>query len=105
MKMLRVFMGEKDHYKGVPMHEYILKRCYKIGIAGATVFHGIMGYGRKRHIHRIDFFSLSGDLPIVMEIVDKKENIALIRDEISQLPFDGLMIEKEVEVTFVNKEK
>lgn len=103
MKMLRVFMGEKDHHKGIPMHEYILKLCYQKGIAGATVFHGIMGYGRKRHIHRSDFFSLSGDLPIVIEIIDKKENIALIRDEISQLPFDGLMIEKEVEVTFVNK--
>ena len=39
-----------------------------------------------------------------MEIVDTKENISLIREEIAQLPFDGLMIEKAVEVTFVNKE-
>lgn len=99
MKLLRVYMGEHDKYKGLSMYEYILKRCYELGIAGATVIKGCIGYGRKRHIHRDDFFNLSGDLPIIIEIIDSKEKIQEIRNEIEQLPFDGIIIAQDVDAT------
>ena len=90
-------MGEHDRYKGIPMYEYIIKTCYKNGIEGATVFKGIMGYGQNRHIHRNDILTLSSDLPIIMEIIDKKENIELIKNIVKELPFDGIVITKEVD--------
>ena len=103
MRKLKVFLGEKDTCKGYPMYEYILKICSKTGIAGATVYKGIMGYGKKRHIHRNDFFSLSGDLPIIIEIYDTKEKIKKLREEINKLPFDGLIATQEVDVIYKEK--
>lgn len=103
MKKLKIYLGEKDSCKGYPMYEYILKLSYKLKISGATVYKGIMGYGKKHHIHRNDFFSLSGDLPIVIEIFDSKEKIRTLRDEIEKLPFDGLIATQDVEVIYKTK--
>lgn len=103
MQMLRVFMGENDLYHSKPMYEHIVQLCYQAGIAGATVFKGIMGYGQKRHIHRSDFFSLSGDQPVIVEIIDEKEKIAAIRPQIEALSFDGILIVREVDVSIIRK--
>ena len=103
MKILRIYMGEHDKYKHYPMYEYILKRCYELKIAGATVIKGIMGFGQNRHIHRSDFFTLSEDLPIIIEIVDTEEKIKVIENEVSQLPFDGIMVVHNAEVITVKK--
>jgi len=104
MQMLRVFLGEQDHYKNKPMYEYILQMCYNEGIAGATVFKGLMGYGHKRHIHRTDFFSLSGDQPIIIEIIESKEQIAKLKPQIEALPFDGILIVRDVDVSIIRKD-
>lgn len=103
MKKLKIYLGEKDTCKGYSMYEYILKLSYKHNISGATVYKGIMGYGRKRHIHRNDFFSLSGDLPIIIEIFDSKEKIKILQDEIEKLPFDGLITTQDVELIYKTK--
>ena len=103
MKKLKIYLGEKDKCKGYPMYEYILKLSYQHKISGATVYKGIMGYGKKRHIHRNDFFSLSGDLPIIIEIFDSKEKIKVLRDEIEKLPFDGLIATQDVDVIYKTK--
>jgi len=103
MKKLKIYLGEKDTCKGYPMYEYILKLSHKHKISGATVYKGIMGYGRKGHIHRKNFFSLSGDLPIIIEIFDSKEKIQILRDEIEKLPFDGLIATQDVEVIYKTK--
>ncbi len=103
MRKLKIFLGEKDKCKGYPMYEYILKICKEMDIVGATVYKGIMGYGKKKHIHRNDFFSLSGDLPIIIEIYDKKEKIEELRNEINKLPFDGLIATQDVEVIYKEK--
>ena len=103
MRKLKVFLGEKDRYKGYPIYEYILKICRDLDISGATVYKGIMGYGKKKHIHRNDFFSLAGDLPIIIEIYDTKEKIAVLREKINELPFDGLIATQDVEVIYKEK--
>ncbi len=97
MKLLRVYLGEKDVCKGKPMAEHIVKMCYDHGIKGATVCKGILGYGEKRHIHRTDFFSLSGDLPVIVEVVDEDDKIQKLMESIRKLPFDGLMVVMDVQ--------
>jgi len=92
MKLLKIYLGEADVCKGKPMAEHIVKMCYDHGIKGATVCKGTLGYGEKRHIHRSDFFSLSGDLPVIVEIVDEDDKIQRLIEDIRKLPFDGLIV-------------
>jgi PII-like signaling protein len=49
-------------------------------------------------MHRSDFFSLSPDLPIVLEIVDEEERINLFLKEIDNIDFDGLVFTADVNV-------
>lgn len=98
MKLLRIYLGEKDRHGGKPLFEYLVKQAYELGMKGVTVYRGIMGFGHKRHIHRSDFFSLSPDLPIVLEIVDEEVRINEFLRELDGIDFDGLVLLIDVEV-------
>ncbi len=69
-KLLRIFIGEQDKWEGTPLFEAIVMIARKEGMAGATVLKGIMGFGRKSHMHTATLFRLSEDLPMIIEIVD-----------------------------------
>lgn len=103
MKLLKIYFGETEVYKSKPLFEYVVELCYKNGIAGVTVLKGFMSYGIKRHVHRSDFFSLSGDLPIVIEIVDEIGKIDFVKSKIEQLSFNGIIIESNIKFTRINK--
>lgn len=105
MKLLRIYLGEKDSKSGKPLAEYIVELAYKEKMTGITVCKGIMGFGKKRHLHRSDFFTLSEDLPIVIDIVDEKEKIESFVNKIKDLNFDGLIVEIPVNAFYVGNEK
>jgi hypothetical protein len=46
-KLMRVFMGEADRWHETPLYEAIVQKLRMMGIAGATVYRGILGYGAK----------------------------------------------------------
>ncbi len=73
--LLRIFIGESDEFGGRPLHEAIVLKAREMGLAGATVLRGPMGFGRSSHLHTAKILRLSEDLPIVIEMVDTPENI------------------------------
>ena len=74
-KLIRIFVGESDHLHHIPVYEKIVQEARKLHLAGATVFKGIMGYGKTSRIHTAKILRLSEDMPIVIEIVDEEEKI------------------------------
>ncbi len=74
-KLLRIFIGESDKSGTIPVYENIVLEARKFGLAGATVFKGIMGYGGTSIIHTSKILRLSEDLPLIIEIVDSVEKI------------------------------
>jgi len=85
-KLLRIFVGESDRYKGRPLYEAIVHRAHELGLAGATVWRGIEGYGAASRIHTAKILRLSEDLPILIEIVDTEDKIRQALPE-----FDDMM--------------
>lgn len=49
----------------------------ELGLAGATVVRGPMGFGANSHLHTAKILRLSTDLPVIIEIVDSQEKIDL----------------------------
>ena len=96
--LVRVFFGEDAKYQGKPLYRYVVEFCREKGIAGATVFRGILGYGKSSVIHKAGIFSLSSDLPIVVEIVDCEEKIQEILPELSKLVKDGIITLEKVKI-------
>jgi PII-like signaling protein len=75
-RLLEIHLAEGDRYGGKPLCEVLLAKCQEMGIAGATVFRGIEGYGETAAIHRKHL--LANYQPIVVVIIDSEENIGRI---------------------------
>jgi hypothetical protein len=96
--LLRIFVGESDKWQGKNLYLAILELLRERGIAGATVLRGIEGFGAKQHRHSTRILSLSLDLPIVIEAVDREDKIRAILPDLDAMIGDGLVVMQPVEV-------
>jgi len=97
-QLVRIFIGESDRWKGHPLYEAIILKAREMGIAGATMLRGLMGYGANSRIHTAKILRLSEDLPIVVEIVDSPEKISTLLPVIEEMVGDGLITLENVRV-------
>jgi len=75
LERLRVYTDESDTIDGRSVYSQIVEAAHRHGLAGATVFRGMMGYGGNSRIHTSRLLELSSDLPVVVEIIDAPERI------------------------------
>ena len=98
--LLRIFIGEEDRYKGKPLYKYLVEWFREEGLAGATVLRGITGFGKSSHIHTTTILRLSTDLPIVIEVADKRENIERIKPKLEGIIKKGLITEEKIKIVY-----
>src|ERR1700686_4791275 len=89
-KLLRLHFGESDQYNGKQLYEAIVDRCKELGIAGATVFRGLEGYGESAEIHR--HHAIRKDQPIVVTIVDTAENLERLIPVVEEMMDTGMIV-------------
>jgi len=102
---LRIYIGESDRYKGKPLYKYLVETMRAEGICGATVLRGITGYGKTSRIHSPSILRLSTDLPIVVEVVARKESIERLKPWLMEVVKEGLITEESVNVVFYGGEE
>ena len=49
--LMRVFIGESDKYEGKSLSQYLVEFFKQEGLAEATIFRGIGGFGKKSKLH------------------------------------------------------
>ena len=96
--LLRIHVGEDDRWQGRPLYEAIVLKARELGLAGATVLRGSMGFGAGSRIHTAKLLRLSEDLPLVIEIVDGREKIEALLPHLDDLVPDGLVTLERVRV-------
>jgi uncharacterized protein len=96
--LLRIFVGEDDHYKGHPLYEAIVLKAREMHLAGATVLRGPLGFGKSSHMHTAKILRLSMDLPMVIEIVDSLEKINAFLPHIEGMMRGGLVTMERAQV-------
>jgi uncharacterized protein len=96
--LLRIFMGEDDRQKHLPLYEAIVLKAREMHLAGATVFRGLLGFGRSSRMHRANLLRLSADLPIVIEIVDTQEKIDAFLPHLEPMMGGGLVTLERAQV-------
>lgn len=97
-KLVRVFLGESDRWKGQPLYVAIVEAMRKAGLAGATVFKGVLGFGAHSVVHAARIVDLSSDLPIVIELVDSEEKVAAFLPTLDAMIGEGLVTIEKVDV-------
>jgi PII-like signaling protein len=97
-RRLTVYVGEGDRWQHRPVFTEIVHRAHAAGLAGASVFRGVEGYGGSQLIHTTRLLSLSEDLPVAVVVVDEPERIEAFLPRLEGLVRDGLVLLDDVEV-------
>ncbi len=97
-RRLRIFVNERERHGGRPLFEAIVFKARELGLVGATVFRGAMGYGRVTTLRRPSILEISEDLPILVEVVDSAEKIELLLAELPDMVEYGLSVIDDVEI-------
>jgi len=103
--LLRIFIGESDRHAGMLLYEWIVRTAREHGLAGATVFRGVEGFGARSRVRTAKILDLSTDLPIVLEIVDTLEKIDAFLPVIDDAITDGLATVEKVQIRFYRSGK
>ncbi|WLW57488.1 DUF190 domain-containing protein [Streptomyces sp. YU58] len=95
---LTVFVGEHDTWHRRPLYSEIVHRAHAAGLAGASAFRGVEGFGASSLIHTSRLLSLSEDLPVAVVIVDDEERVRAFLPQLDELVTEGLVTLDDCEV-------
>ena len=93
--LVRIFFGDTAKWRHIPLDRALVERLRSEGFAGATVFHGVAGFGAASVIHTAHIVDLSGDLPVVVEVVDDKEHIDKLLPILDEMITGGALVTME----------
>jgi PII-like signaling protein len=97
-KLMRIFVGEQDRWRGKPLHEAIVESLRSNDIAGVTVYRGIYGYGAHRRFHKEKRLGLSHDQPIILSVIDEEAKLRAYLPVLEQMVEEGLVVLSDVDV-------
>jgi uncharacterized protein len=97
-KRLCVFIGETDQWNHRPLYAEIVHRAHRSGLAGASVLHGIEGFGASKRMHSLRLLSLAEDLPCLVVIIDTAARIDAFLPQVEEIVTEGLIVLDDVEV-------
>lgn len=97
-----VYLSDGARHRGVPVYTSVLDLLFKNGIAGASVFKGVAGFGADHHMHAAHILELSDHLPIKVEFIDSTEKVESILPQLKEQCGCGLIEIQETSV-FVPK--
>jgi hypothetical protein len=90
-QLLRIFIGQDDKFQGKALYEAIVLKAREAGLAGATVYKGMLGFGANSRVHTSKILRLSQSMPVVVEIVDTPENIQDFLPTLDDMITEGLV--------------
>ncbi len=100
--LLRIFLSSTDQVKQDLLSESIVLSARKEGLAGATVFKGIMGFGASSVLHSYKFWEITDKVPAVIEIIDEEKKIRefyeTIRLQLESMRYGCLVTIESIEV-------
>jgi len=96
--LVRIYTDEGQRNGGRPLYEAIVMKARELGLAGATVLRGPMGFGQSHAIHTAKILDLSAKLPLVIEIVDVEEKVQALLAALGDMRDIGLVTTEKVQV-------
>jgi uncharacterized protein len=96
-----IYLCDTAKHHGVPVYTSVLDFLFKSGIAGASVFKGVAGFGSHHRMHSAHILEISDHLPIKIEFIDSREKIEAILEELKKRTTSGLIEMSETTVVHV----
>lgn len=96
--LLRLILSESRTHDDRPLFRKLLEVLRAEGMAGATLFKGIGGFGHDRYMRTINLEVTSVDLPIVIEVVDTQDQIDRVLPKVEALMEGGVIMMERAHV-------
>jgi len=96
--LMRIHIGESDHWQGKPLFQAIVEMLRREKFSGVTVLRGVGGFGSSSIYHTDKILRLSQDLPIVIEVVEYNERIEQVLPRLDTMVEGGLITLERVRV-------
>ena len=93
--LVRIFLGESDRFHHTPLPRALLERLRREGFAGATVIHGVAGFGASSVIHTASLIELSTDLPVLIEVVEDESHVEKLLPILDDMISGGALVTVE----------
>lgn len=97
-KRVRIYVSEDDRADGRPLHLAILELLRRENAQGATVLKGVEGFGAAGRIHASNLADVAWRLPVVVEWIDRPEQVERLAPRIRSLVRHGLITVDDTEV-------
>ncbi|MFN2461124.1 MAG: DUF190 domain-containing protein [Candidatus Velthaea sp.] len=96
--LMRIYLSESARYGRRDMVTAIIAAMAEEGIAGATAFKGISGYGRSGFISSSRNVDTWVDLPMLIEVVDDDAKIRGFVSRLEAIVQDALVTLERVQI-------
>ncbi|NLI36066.1 MAG: DUF190 domain-containing protein [Bacteroidales bacterium] len=106
-KILKFYLSNTDVIKHDSLYETIANSAKHYGLAGATVYKGIMGYGQSSRLHSNKFWELNEKVPVIVEIIDEEDKLQNFLNNIlpwiEKLPKGCLVTMQDIDIVLQKK--
>lgn len=97
---LMVIIDEDAVFNHRPLYQEIVRRAHDSGLAGASVFRGVEGFGSSRDVHTTRILSLTARLPAMIVIVDSDEKVKQFLPQLDEMDVRGVVALDDVEIVW-----
>ena len=101
---LKIYISENDKYEHRLLYDRIVNKAQKLGISGVTVTRGVMSFGSHSKLHYESILRISEDLPIIIEIIDTKENIEQFLPFLKTAVTSGMVTTETIKACILSKD-
>ncbi len=97
-RRVTIYFGSADRWMGGNLGTSLIETCRKLGMAGATLSRGLMGFGASSVVHKAHFLGLSEDLPEKVEVIESPEACDRLIQAIEPMLGGSLIVVEDVSV-------
>jgi CBS domain-containing protein len=97
-RRVRCYMDEDDRRDGRPLHLAVVELLQAEGAQGATVLRGLEGFGAGGRLHAGALADVAARLPLVVEWIDRPEQVERLLPRLLALVGHGLVTMDETEL-------
>jgi PII-like signaling protein len=98
--LMRVYVSQSNYRGHSVVSALIVDALVDSGIAGATVFLGIAGYGSHHIVSSANVVDAYCDLPVLIEVVEADEKIRAFIPKLESILEDGLVTLERLQTIF-----
>jgi len=95
---LSVFINEGDEWHHKPLHMEVMRMLREQGLSGGTVVRAVAGFTAKDGLQNVSLVDTGGKLPLVIEVVETKDNLDRMLPILKQMVPHRLIIRAPVEI-------